>query len=619
MCGIVGYLGHEGAAPVLVEGLKKLEYRGYDSAGIAVVSEQGLQVRRSAGRLAELEKVLAEKPVQGRVGIGHTRWATHGRPTAANAHPHVDYLGKTAVVHNGIIENHAALKEKLLQKGVQFQSETDTEVVAQLIGLHWDALLKANGRGFEEIFVLAVQRALRELEGTYALGVVSAYCPDRMIVARRECPLLVGLAGDATLVASDATAILSRTRDVIYLEDGDMAVLGARRPLIMKNGEQSAQRSVVRIDWDSQGAEKKHFPHFMLKEIYEQPQVAADTLEGRLKKGRVELEDAVLTEKQARSLTHVHLVACGTSWHAALVGSYWVEKFTGLPCQAAVASEFRYRNPPLNEKSLVVALSQSGETADTLAAVRLARKAGAPVVAVSNVAGSSLAREADGCVLTRCGPEIGVAATKSFLGQLIVMKLLALHLAGQRGALPKERGEYVTDPLARLPQEIAEALACDAQMKELAVRYAERPSFIFLGRHINYPLALEGALKLKEISYIHAEGYAAGEMKHGPIALIDENVPVVVIAPSDFLFDKSLSNLEQVIARGGRVILISDEQGVKRAGRLASHSICLPTVDPFVVPIIAAIPVQLLAYHAAVLKGTDVDQPRNLAKSVTVE
>ena len=609
MCGIVGYIGKQDAVPLLLDGLKRLEYRGYDSAGVAVLRDGKIDVRRSVGKLANLEKALNGTGLSGTVGIGHTRWATHGRPSEQNAHPHRS--GPLVLVHNGIIENYATLKERLQKDGYRFESETDTEVMAHLIARS----LKA-GLGLEE----AVRAATGEVRGSYAIAVMSQDAPQTLVVARAGCPLVIGKGDRGVFVASDVTAILAHTRDVVFLEDGEIAVL-SENGLAVKDAEgKPVPRTVTRITWDAAAAEKGGYPHFMLKEIHEQPQAILDTMRGRYtyEQGEADLPDIGLTPEQFKAIERIWIVACGTSWHAALVGKYLIEEMVRVPVQVDIGSEFRYRDPLIGKGDLLIAISQSGETADTLAAVREAKKHGAHVVSICNVVGSSLARESDGVLYTHAGPEIGVASTKAFTAQLTALYLLALHLGRVRGKVSVEDGKAWLDRFVTLPTHVEHLLGREAELISIAKRYHDKRNFLYLGRGINYPIALEGALKLKEISYIHAEGYAAGEMKHGPIALIDKDVPVVVLAPRDRLYEKTVSNLMEVKARNAPVIAFVTV-GEQELGKIADAVFTVPDVHPLLTPVLFTIPLQLLAYHIAVLRGTDVDQPRNLAKSVTVE
>jgi glucosamine--fructose-6-phosphate aminotransferase (isomerizing) len=609
MCGIVGYVGREDAVPFLLEGLRKMEYRGYDSAGIAVLQDGKIALRRSVGKLANLEAALAKQSLPGTVGIGHTRWATHGKPSEQNAHPHRS--GSCVLVHNGIIENYLPLKEQLQKAGYRFESETDTEVVAHLIERYM-----TQGKTLSESVLAAAQ----EIRGSYAIVALSDREPEKLVATRSGCPLVIGRLGSATWVASDVMAMLSHTRDVVYLEDGDVVVVTGSNFEIMDPKGRTVTRTPTRITWDAAAAEKSGYPHFMLKEIHEQPQTILDTLRGRYtyETGEADLPDIGLTPEQFSALGRIWIVACGTSWHAGLVGKYLLEEMVGTPVQVDIGSEFRYRNPLVEKDDLFLTISQSGETADTLAAAREAKEKGARVVSIVNVVGSTLARESDGVLYTHCGPEIGVASTKAFTAQLSALYLLALHLARVRGRMSAKEGREWLERYVALPAMVEHILKREAELVAIAKRYHTKKNFLYLGRGINYPIALEGALKLKEISYIHAEGYAAGEMKHGPIALIDKDMPVVVLAPRDRLYEKTVSNLMEVKARHAPVIAFVSE-GERDLGRVADAVFTIPNVPALLSPILFTVALQLLAYHIAVLRGTDVDQPRNLAKSVTVE
>ncbi len=612
MCGIVGYIGDKNAVEIILDGLKRLEYRGYDSAGVAVVGPEGLQIRRAAGRIKVLEGLLRERPMHGVVGIGHTRWATHGRPTDENAHPHTDGSGSLVVVHNGIIENYLPLKEQLLGEGHRFASETDTEVIAHLIERH----LRQAPRLDE-----AVRRALRELRGSYAIAVLSANAPDRLIAAKHGAgSVVVGLGQGETFLASDIPAILSHTRDVVVLEDEDVAVVTRHGVEITQLDGAPVERAPIRILWDPILAEKGGYRHFMLKEIYEQPRAVADTLRGRVQpeSGSVVLPDIELDPEVVRGIQRIVLVACGTSYHAAIVGRFMLERLAGIASEVDLGSEFRYRDAVMGPDTLIVALSQSGETADTLGAVKAARAKGAPIVGITNVVGSALSREATGVLYTHAGPEIGVASSKTFTATVTACYLLALWLGRRRGALPAEDGKKHIRGLLELPRLMEKTLEIEPRIVELARDLARYKNFLFLGRGIHYPIALEGALKLKELSYIHAEGYPAGEMKHGPIALIDDAMPVVAIAPRDGSYERIMGNLEEVRARDGRVIALGHE-GDRELRAKSDVFIEVPPSADLLSPMLMAIPLQLLAYHVAVRLGRDVDQPRNLAKSVTVE
>ena len=612
MCGIVGYIGDKNAVDIVLEGLRRLEYRGYDSAGIAVIGVAGLQIRRAAGRIKILESLLREKPIEGRIGLGHTRWATHGRPTDENAHPHTDGSGDLVVVHNGIIENYLPIKERLQAEGHVFKSETDTEVIAHLIERH----LKDTPKLDE-----AVRRALRELRGSYAVVVLHRQMPDRLVAAKLGAgSVVVGLGENETFLASDIPAILSHTRDVVVLEDEDVAVVTRRGVEITQLDGAPVQRTPSRILWDPILAEKGGYRHFMLKEIYEQPRAAADTMRGRVQPegGTVVLPDVQLDPEVTAGIQRIVLVACGTSYHAAIVGRFMLERLTGITAEVDLGSEYRYRDAVLGPETLVIALSQSGETADTLGAVKAARAKGAPIVGITNVVGSALSREATGTLYTHAGPEIGVASSKTFTATLIALYLLALWLGRRRGTLLAEDGRKHIQGLLELPRLMERTLEIEPAVAELARELSRHKNFLFLGRGINYPLALEGALKLKELSYVHAEGYPAGEMKHGPIALLEDGFPVIALAPRDGSYDRMMSNLEEVRARDGRVIAIGHE-GDRELAAKSAVMLSVPPSGDLLTPILLSIPLQLLAYHIAVRLGRDVDQPRNLAKSVTVE
>jgi glutamine---fructose-6-phosphate transaminase (isomerizing) len=610
MCGIVGYVGPRRAAPILLEGLKRLEYRGYDSAGLAVHDGQQIEIVRAVGKLANLERALERRPLEGSTGLGHTRWATHGRPSEPNAHPHA--AGDVAVVHNGIIENHLELKHRLERDGVRFASDTDTEIVAHLVH-------RALAAGAKDCFC-AVRQALAELRGAYSLAVVCKKEPDRIIVAKSASPLVIGVGDGETLCGSDIPALLGHTRDMVFLEDGEMAELSAGAVRIETLDGKPIERAPRRIDWSPVQAEQSGYKHFMLKEIFEQPRAVEDTLAGRLRLEEGELVDAELglDADAIRTIDRVVLYACGTSYHAALAGRYWIEQLARLPAQAELASEVRYREPVIRPGDLVVAVSQSGETADTLAAVRAAREAGARVLAIANVLDSAIPRASHGALYTHAGPEIGVASTKCFTTQLVALLMLAVHLGRRRGSLEAHRAREVLQALIELPHAMRDTLARKDRVFEVARQWQHASHMLFLGRGLGFPIALEGALKLKEISYAHAEGYSAGEMKHGPIALIDASMPVVVVIPADRQYEKTLSNLQEVRARDGQVIAVVTE-GDTSAGQLAQHRLELPSVPEVVQPMVSVLPLQLLAYFIADLKGTDVDQPRNLAKTVTVE
>jgi len=618
MCGIVGYIGPKRVVPLILDGLRRLEYRGYDSAGIAVVGQNGkLEIRRAPGKLRNLEESIRTTPFDGVYGIGHTRWATHGRPTEENAHPHRDCSGEIVVVHNGIIENYIELKNQLIAEGHKFLTETDTEIIAHLVEkFSKDAPLEE-----------AVLKAVKVMTGTYALVALSARDPNKIVAARMGPPIVVGLGENEFFVASDIPAILAHTRSVFFLGDGEMAVLTPQGVRLLDFESRSITRPAQHISWDPIMAEKGGFKHFMQKEIFEQPRAVRDTLLGRISQetGRVFLDKMDISEQEFRNFRDVKIVACGTSWHAGLAGKFMIERLASVPVEVDYGSEFRYRDPILGEHTLTIAISQSGETADTLAAEREARQKGSKVIAICNVVGAMLTREANGTIYTHAGPEIGVASTKAFTGQLTALLLIAIHLGQARGKLAPAASQSLMQELTRIPHKIGTILERDAEIEELSRQFFRYPDFLYLGRGIHYPVALEGALKLKEISYIHAEGYPAGEMKHGPNALIDENLPVVVIATRDesdpssmTRYEKTVSNMQEVKARDGIVIAVVTE-GDHLARETASHSIEIPAAPDLIAPILEIVPLQLLAYHIAVRRGCDVDQPRNLAKSVTVE
>jgi len=610
MCGIVGYIGRgsRDATPLLIEGLRRLEYRGYDSAGVAIQNGQGLTTRKVVGRVERLAAALATLPVHGTAGIAHTRWATHGAPTTRNAHPHVDCTGRIALVHNGIIENADALKVMLQRAGHQFESETDTEVLAHLVE-------DAPGDTLER----KVLAALVHVEGTYGLAVLSAAERDKLVVARRGSPVLLGIGDGELFVASDASAVLEHTRSVVYLKDGDVAVLDRDGYRVLDASEQEQARPVDELDWDLGAIELGGQAHFMLKEIHEQPDTVFGTLRGRLilDDGAARLNGLNLTPQDLARIERITIVACGTSWHAGLVGREIIEELAGIPVRVEYASEYRYRRHLSEAGVLTVAISQSGETADTLEAMRAARGAGSRVVGLVNVVGSTIAREADGGVYLHAGPEVGVASTKAFTSQIVALLLLGLHLGRQRG-MSLDDGQDLVQRLTQLPNLIRCTLELEPQIEMLAREFADSRNFLYLGRGVNFPVALEGALKLKEISYIHAEGYPAAEMKHGPIALIDEAMPVVFVAPEGHVYQKVLSNMQEVKARGGRIIAITSAGNGDLKG-LADYQLRVPACRELLSPVLTVIPLQLLAYHIAVLRGCDVDRPRNLAKSVTVE
>ena len=608
MCGIVGYVGPRDAVSVLVEGLSRLEYRGYDSAGVAVLNGGGVETRKLAGRIGGLRELLARAPLHGNCGIGHTRWATHGAPTERNAHPHADCTGTVALVHNGIIENADVLRKRLELGGHRFVTETDTETLVHLIE-------ESPGATLEDRVIAALQH----IEGTYGIAVVAETDPGKIVVARRGSPVLLGVGDGEFLVASDVSAVLEHTRSVVYLNDGDVAVLTSGGYRVLDPEAREQERAVDDIEWDLDAIALGGYPHFMLKEICEQSETVRSTLRGRLlvAEGTARLHGLNLTAEDCREIQRVAIVACGTSRHAGLVGRHILEELVGIPVSVEYASEYRYRRQLRLPGTVTIAISQSGETADTLEALRVAKAAGSTVLGLVNVVGSTIARTADGGVYLHAGPEIGVASTKAFTAQVVALLLLGLYLGRQRG-LPAEQGRALVAQLVRLPELVERALAVEPQVKALAERYADAPNALYLGRGVNFPVALEGALKLKEISYIHAEGYPAAEMKHGPIALIDENMPVVCVAPQDRVYAKVVSTMQEVKARGGRLIAITSE-GNGDLSHLVDHQIAVPASPPLITPVLTVIPLQLLAYHIAVLRGCDVDRPRHLAKSVTVE
>jgi glucosamine--fructose-6-phosphate aminotransferase (isomerizing) len=620
MCGIVGYVGNKQVVPLIIDGLRKLEYRGYDSAGIAVVSEDhDLEIRRAEGKLRNLEEVIRLSPLDGTYGIGHTRWATHGRPTEENAHPHRDCTGRIVVVHNGIIENYLQLKEQLRKTDHQFVTETDTEIIAHLI----EEYLKQ-----ENDFEKAVRRAMLDLKGIFALSIINADQPDMIIAVRQGPPVVIGLGDGEFFVASDIPPILQHTRDVFFLGDGEMAIINKEAVRVTDFEANSVQPSIQRITWDPIMAEKGGFKHFMLKEIYEQPRSVRDTMQGRisLDTGNVFLDEMKnIAEADFKRFTSIKIAACGTSWHAGLAGKYMIEQLARVQVDVDYASEFRYRDPVMDENTLLLVITQSGETADTIAALREAREMGAKVLAICNVNGSMITREADGTILTHAGPEIGVASTKAFTSQMVALYLLGIYLGNLRGTLSAEEAKHHAQQLAELPVKLEHLLSDADDIEELSKEFFRSTDFLYLGRGINFPVALEGALKLKEISYIHAEGYPAGEMKHGPNALIDERLPVMFIntreegnRSSELRYEKTHSNIVEVKAREGIVISVLTE-GDTMSATMSDYVINIPPASDLLAPILSIVPLQLLAYHIAVRRGCDVDQPRNLAKSVTVE
>jgi glutamine---fructose-6-phosphate transaminase (isomerizing) len=622
MCGIVGYIGSKKVVPVIVEGLRKLEYRGYDSAGIAVVTQEGkLEIRRAPGKLRNLEEALQKAPTEGTYGIGHTRWATHGRPTEENAHPHRDCSGQIVVVHNGIVENYLELKEQLQSEGHKFVTETDTEIVAHLV--------EKNSQGGQVCLEEAVRQSLKELRGIYSLVFLSAREPQKIVAARLGPPSVIGLGDGEYFVASDIPALLEHTRQIFFLADGDIAVLTPKGVSVMDHDGRPVIRPAQHVAWDPIMAEKGGYKHFMQKEIFEQPRAVRDTLLGRISQdtGKIFLDDMKITEQQFRDFQQVRIVACGTSWHAGLAGKFMIERLARIPVEVDYGSEFRYRDPILDSKTLTVCISQSGETADTLAGQREAKLKSSPTLAICNVMGSMVTREAAGTILTHAGPEIGVASTKAFTSQLTALLLLAAHLGQVRGKFTGEASKLLLQEFTRIPHKIEMVLQSEETgiYEALARQLFRHTDFLYLGRGIHYPIALEGALKLKEISYIHAEGYPAGEMKHGPNALIDENLPVVVLATHDesdpdsvTRYEKSVSNIQEVKARDGIVISVVTA-GDNLARKASDHVLEVPAAPELLSPLLEIVPLQLLAYHIAIRRGCDVDQPRNLAKSVTVE
>jgi len=624
MCGIVGYVGKKRVVPVILDGLRRLEYRGYDSAGIAVCGNgEGLEIRRAEGKLRNLEEVIRLKPLDGTYGIGHTRWATHGRPTEENAHPHRDCSGKVVVVHNGIIENYVALKKKLAEEGHRFTTETDTEVVAHLIEKNY----LQTGNGHRPSLEEAVRKAVTQLTGVFALAVISVEEPNKIVAARNGPPAVIGLGKDEYFVASDVPAILYHTRDLFFLADGDLAVITPEGVRLTDFSGQPITRQVQHVTWDPIMAEKGGFKHFMLKEIYEQPRAVRDTTLGRISQetGHVFLDEMEITEAEFRAAKKINIAACGTSWHAAQAGKFMIERMARIPVEVDYASEWRYRDPIVPAETITLVISQSGETADTIAAQREAKAKGSKTLAICNVVGSMIPREAAGTIYTHAGPEIGVASTKAFTAQLTALYLFALYLGQTRNAISAEQAKDAMQELTRIPGKLEHLLTQEEDCEDLAKQYLRSQDFLFLGRGIHYPIALEGALKLKEISYIHAEGYPAGEMKHGPNALIDENLPVVILATRDskdalsmVRYEKTCSNLKEVKARSGQVIALATE-GDHEIKDAADHVIYIPEAPEELLPILEIVPLQLLAYHIAVRRGCDVDQPRNLAKSVTVE
>lgn len=607
MCGIVGYIGGRSAIPVLMSGLKRLEYRGYDSAGVSILINGNVEQLKAKGKLSVLSSILKNKPLRSRIGIGHTRWATHGSPSDENAHPHLDCKKEISLVHNGIIENYLALKQELEDKGHEFLSETDTEVLAHLVEEYYEGNLEQ-----------AVSKALKRIEGSYAIGVISKKEPGKIVAARQDSPLVIGLGRNENFIASDIPAFLPFTRKVQHINDGEIVILTRDSVRIFDLDLNPVEREVTDVHWDASMAEKSGYKHFMLKEIFEQPRVVTDTLSGRLKENSIEIEEMKLTDDDLRKINKVIIIACGTAFHASMVGKYFIEDFARVPVEIDVASEFRYRNPIVDENTLVIAVSQSGETADTLVSFRNAIAMGAKSLAITNMVGSSITRETGNMIYTRAGLEIGVAATKTFIAQLVALFMLSLKFGIAKGTIDKEMFKEYRESLTRIPNQLSDVLKKVEQIRNIARKYYKCDDFLFLGRSLSYPIALEGALKLKEISYIHAEGYAAGEMKHGPIALIDNLVPTVVVLPRDSVYEKTLSNVKEVRARNGITIGVTNKTD-RPLDEYLDEAIFVPETSRQLSPILTTIPLQLLAYYIADKRNRDVDQPRNLAKSVTVE
>lgn len=608
MCGIVGYIGAKEAQNILIEGLRKLEYRGYDSAGIAIYNGESIGVQKTQGRLCNVEKLLEASPLPGQVGIGHTRWATHGKPSDENAHPHQDNEGRFAIVHNGIIENYIELKEQLIEKGHTFLSETDSEVVVKLMADLWDGDLFST-----------VKKTISKIRGAYALGIASEYEPDKIIAVRNACPLIVGFGEGENFIASDIPAILEHTRKVYILKDGEMAVLTNNHIDVFQLDGTTVEPEITTVEWDLAQAEKAGYAHFMLKEIHEQPKAITDTLSGRIEEGKVDLSQEIsLSSTELKRIDRIHFVACGTAFHAGMVGKYVVEELTRIPVEIDIASEYRYRNPIITDRTLVIVVSQSGETADTLAALREAKKHGARVIAITNVVGSSVAREADDVLVTWAGPEIAVASTKAYTSQLIAIYLLGIYFAQVLESTRSNDLQELALHLQKLPAKVQEALEQEKRIQKLSKSIGTHKNLFFLGRGLDYAVALEGSLKLKEISYIHSEAYAAGELKHGTLALIEEDIPVISLATQKAVFEKMISNIQEVKARGGRIIGLTTE-GNTELQKSADELIYIPETMDMLAPVLAVIPLQLLSYYVCMELGFDVDKPRNLAKSVTVE
>ncbi|MBS4534115.1 glutamine--fructose-6-phosphate transaminase (isomerizing) [Clostridium sp. D2Q-14] len=608
MCGIVGYIGKQEASNILVEGLSKLEYRGYDSAGIAILKDNKLDVRKYKGRLAVLKENLDKNPSKGNVGIGHTRWATHGEPSDVNSHPHANSSGNIAVVHNGIIENYIELKEKLIMKGYKFLSETDTEVVAHLVDMYYEGDL-----------VEAVSKVVKDLEGAYALGVINKENPDKLIAVRKDSPLIIGIGEGENFIASDIPAVLKYTRNIFIMEDGEMAVVEEDNIILMKSDGTPVEKEVYTVNWDVEAAEKGGYDHFMIKEICEQPKAVKDTLSPRLnKENQIRLDDISLTKEDLEKINQVYIIACGTAYHAGLLGKSLIQKYVDVPVIAEIGSEFRYNDPFIDEKSLMIVVSQSGETADTLAALRMAKEKGARTLAVTNVVGSTISREADDVFYTWAGPEIAVASTKAYTTQLVSLSLIALDMANKKETIQKEEYNELIEELRLIPEKLEDILKMDDSIKELAKEICESEHIFYIGRGIDYDVAREGSLKLKEVSYIHSEAMAAGELKHGTIALIEDGTPVIALATQDKLYDKTVSNIKEVHARGAKIISLG-KMGNTEIAKSSDRVIYIPDVVDDLSPILSVVPLQILAYHVATLRGADVDKPRNLAKSVTVE
>ncbi|WP_454052670.1 glutamine--fructose-6-phosphate transaminase (isomerizing) [Clostridium sp. Marseille-Q7071] len=608
MCGIVGYFGKREASPLLVEGLSKLEYRGYDSAGVAILEEGNLEIAKCKGRLSCLEEKLKESPLHGTIGIGHTRWATHGQPSDVNSHPHSNGKKTISVVHNGIIENYISIREWLISKGYEFTSETDTEVIPQLIDYYYDGDL-----------IKAVMKAVSKMEGAYAIGVVTTHEPDKMVAVRKDSPLIVGLGKDETFIASDIPAVLNQTRDIYLLEDKEFVIITKDGVKIINEDEEVVNKEVYHVTWDADAAEKGGYEHFMIKEIHEQPKAIKDTMTSRIVLGQpIKLDDIHITKEQINKLNKIYIVACGTAYHAGVVGKYVIEKLARITVELDIASEFKYRDPILDENSLMIVISQSGETADTMSALRLAKSKGARVIAVTNVVGSSASREADDVLYTWAGPEIAVASTKAYVTQLIAMYIIGLFFAQNKETLSNEEIEEIKAAMLELPGKAEKALECKEVIQKMTSKTSMQKDMFFLGRGLDYAVAMEGSLKLKEISYIHSEAYAAGELKHGPIALIENGTIVIALATQEELYDKIVSNVQEVVSRGAKVYMIAQE-GHCEVQKTINSAIYIPKVMDLLAPVIAVIPLQLFSYYMAIEKGCDVDKPRNLAKSVTVE